>query len=58
VLALFQLGRDPEAITALKEAMRWRPRVAAELRKTRHRRPQSSIPGSITMGGADEAYEY
>ena len=57
-LALFQLGRDDEAITALREAVRWRPRVAAELLKTRHRRPQSSIPGFITMGGADEAYEY
>ena len=57
-LALFQVGRDHEAITALKEAVRWRSRVAAELRKTRHRRPKSSIPGTITMGGADEAYEY
>jgi tetratricopeptide (TPR) repeat protein len=57
-LALFQLGRNHEAITALREAVRRRPRVAAELLKTRHRRPQSSIPGYITMGGADEAYEY
>jgi hypothetical protein len=57
-LALLQLGRDDEATTALREAVRWRPRVAAELLKTRHRRPQSSIPGYITMGGADEAYEY
>jgi tetratricopeptide (TPR) repeat protein len=57
-LALFQLGRNHEATTALKEAVRWRPRVAAELLKTRHRRPQSSIPGYITLGGADEAYEY
>ena len=57
-LALFQLGRNHDATTTLKEALRWRPRVAAELLKTRHRRPQSSIPGYITMGGADEAYEY
>jgi tetratricopeptide (TPR) repeat protein len=57
-LVLFQLGRDHDATTALKEAVRWRPRVAAELLKTRHRRPQSSIPGYITMGGADEADEY
>ena len=57
-LALFQLGRDHDATTALKEAVRWRPRVAAELLKTRHRRPPSSIPGTITMGGADEAYAY
>jgi tetratricopeptide (TPR) repeat protein len=57
-LALLQLGRDDEATIALREAVRWRPRVAAELLKTRHRRPQSSIPGYITMGGADEAYEY
>jgi tetratricopeptide (TPR) repeat protein len=57
-LALFQLGRDHEATSALEEAVRWRPRVAAALRKARHRRPKSSIPGTITMGGADEAYEY
>jgi tetratricopeptide (TPR) repeat protein len=57
-LALFQLGRDDEATTALREAIRWSPRVGAELLKTRHRRPKSSIPGYITMGGADEAYEY
>ena len=57
-LALFQVGRDHEATTALKNAVRWRPRVAAELLKTRHRRPKSSIPGYITMGGTDEAYEY
>jgi tetratricopeptide (TPR) repeat protein len=57
-LALFQLGRNHGATTALKEAVRWRPRVAAELLKTRHRRPQSSIPGYITLGGTDEVYEY
>jgi tetratricopeptide (TPR) repeat protein len=57
-LALFQLGRDHDATIALKEAVRWRPRVAAELLKSRHRRPPSSIPGTITLGGADEAYEY
>ena len=57
-LALFQLGRDHDATTALREAVRWRPRVAAELLKTRHRRPPSSIPGTITLGGADEAYAY
>jgi tetratricopeptide (TPR) repeat protein len=57
-LALFQLGRDDDATTTLRQAVRWRPRVAAELLKTRHRRPPSSIPGTITLGGADEAYAY
>jgi tetratricopeptide (TPR) repeat protein len=57
-LALFQLGRNHDATTALREAVRWRPRVAAELLKARHRRPPSSIPGFITLGGADEAYAY
>jgi tetratricopeptide (TPR) repeat protein len=57
-LALFQLGRDHDATTTLKEAVRWRPRVATELLKSRHRRPPSSIPGFITLGGADEAYAY
>jgi hypothetical protein len=50
--------RDHDATTALREAVRWRPRDAAELFKSRHRRLQSSIPGYITMGGADEAYAY
>ena len=51
-LALFQLGlKTDQATTALKEAVRWRPRVAAELLKTRHRRPQSSIPGYDHDGG-------
>ena len=57
-LALFQVGRDDEAITALREVVRWRPRVAKELLRTTHRRPKSTMPGYITMGSADEAYEY
>jgi tetratricopeptide (TPR) repeat protein len=57
-LALFQRGRAEEAARALTDAIQWRPLVANELLKTTHRRPKSTMPGYITMGGADEAYEY
>jgi tetratricopeptide (TPR) repeat protein len=57
-LALFQLGRDTDAAHALQEAIQWLPLVAKELLKPRHRRPKSAMPGFITMGGADEAYDY
>ena len=57
-LALFQLGRDKDATTALQEAIHWLPLVAKELLKAKHRRPKSAMPGYITLGGADEAYEY
>lgn len=58
VLALFQLGRTPEAADALRHAASFSPKVAAELRRTQHRRPPSAMPGFVTFGGADEAYAY
>ena len=58
VLALFQLGKDTDAAQTLQSAVRWLPLVAKELLKPRHRRPKSAIPGFLTMGGADEAYDY
>jgi tetratricopeptide (TPR) repeat protein len=57
-LALFQLGSNTDATRALREAIQWLPLVAKELLKLRHRRPKSAMPGFITMGGADEAYNY
>lgn len=57
-LALFCLGRRDEADRALREAVAGSPLVAKELLKAKHRRPRSRFPGTVTMGGPDEAYEY
>lgn len=57
-LGLFQLGRLEAARAALRQAVEELPLVAQELLKTRHRRPRSLVPGHITYGGADQAYEY
>ncbi len=57
-LALFRLGRFDEADHALRAAIGDLPLVAAELLKTKHRAPRRRYPGSITVGGADQAYDY
>lgn len=58
VLALFKLGRQREAKTELKKAIRYSPLVTKELLKARHRLPSTASPDMITLGGADEAYYY
>jgi tetratricopeptide (TPR) repeat protein len=57
-LALFKLGRRPEATIALKEAVEYLPLVRKELLKKRHRLPRTARPDRVTLGGADEAYYY
>lgn len=57
-LALYQLGREAEAEEALRTAIGFLPLVAAELVKSRHRRPKDLNPGYVTLGGADQAYYY
>lgn len=57
-LALYQLGRIPEAIEALREAVEDKPYVAKELVKKTHRLPRDINPGFVTMGGKDEAFYY
>ncbi|MBM4446123.1 MAG: tetratricopeptide repeat protein [Chloroflexi bacterium] len=57
-LALFKLGRQPEATAALREAIEYLPLVGMELLKTKHHLPKSARPGEVTVGGADEAYYY
>ena len=57
-LALFKLNRKKKANEALKVAISISPLVSEELLKKRHRRPSSAWPGSVTVGGKDEAYEY
>ncbi len=57
-LALFTLGRRREADRALREAVAGSPLVAAELLKAKHGRPRSRFPGTVTVGGPDEAFDY
>ena len=57
-LALFRLGRFDQADDTLRAAIGDLPLVAAELLKTKHRAPRRRYPGSITVGGADQAYDY
>nr|VFK15023.1 MAG: Transcriptional repressor TCF25 [Candidatus Kentron sp. LFY] len=59
-LALVMLGKLDEARALLIEAKSQLPLVAKELKKKRHTEPKSTslLPGTITHGGADQAYEY
>jgi tetratricopeptide (TPR) repeat protein len=57
-LALFQMGKMAQAKKALSKAIDAYPLVARELLKKRHRVRKDYSPTRITMGGADEAYDY
>jgi len=57
-LVLFKTGDRKRAEKELKAAVRLSPKIAAELLKSSHRRPINELPGYITMGGWDEAFEY
>jgi tetratricopeptide (TPR) repeat protein len=57
-LALHRIGKMQEAETALKEAISYLPLVAKELIKKQHTPVYGNMPGTITHGGADQAYEY
>ncbi|MEM4258789.1 MAG: tetratricopeptide repeat protein [Candidatus Thermoplasmatota archaeon] len=57
-LALFRLGRYDQAKRKLLEAVKYSPKIAKELLKKNHKPPKSDMPGYITVGGWDEAYEY
>lgn len=57
-LALFQLGRLPDAKKALRHATKMFPRIAEELLKKTHKRPAGMNEDTITFGGADQAYCY
>ncbi|MFP3974608.1 MAG: tetratricopeptide repeat protein [Dehalococcoidia bacterium] len=58
VLALYQMGLEEEAETALKGAMHCLPLVGRELAKKRHNQPDNLYSNMVTVGGADEAYWY
>ncbi len=57
-LALLQTGKRAQAEKALIRAVDLLPLTARELCKKRHRMPKDMSSGYITVGGADEAYEY
>lgn len=57
-LALILLGETEKAKIQLENAKSAFPLVSKELKKKRHSKPKSSIQGLVTMGGADQAYEY
>jgi tetratricopeptide (TPR) repeat protein len=58
VLAYYRLDKLKEAEESLKSALKYHPKVAKELIKKSHKEIRSKIPGSINVGGEDEAYEY
>lgn len=57
-LALAIAKRVPEARTALATCLDRLPLVAKELLSRKHPEPDRTYPGSITLGGADQAWEY
>ena len=57
-LALALAKRLPEARAALETCIDQLPLVAKELLSRSHPEPKRSYPGSITVGGADQAWEY
>lgn len=57
-LALVALKKVESAKKILEVACAGLPLVGKELLKKSHRKPVSYMPGTITWGGADQAYEY
>ncbi|MFO8110701.1 MAG: tetratricopeptide repeat protein [Thermoplasmata archaeon] len=57
-LALFKTGQKEKATEDLKEAVRFLPKVAEELMKDEHEEPGRVIPGTVSFGGWDQAYDY
>jgi len=57
-LPLFRLGRVDAADDVLWNAVSDLPLVAAELLQTKPRAPRRHLPGAVTVGGADQAYDY
>ena len=57
-LAYYKIGKMEEAEKALREAIKWLLLVAKELIKNKHTPIYGGMPGTITHGGADQAYEY
>ena len=58
VLVLLLRGSYEEAEKELKEAVKFNPKVAEELLKKDHSKPEGWMPGYIRLGDWDEAYLY
>lgn len=57
-LAFFQMSKRAQAGKALMHAVDAYPLVAGELLKKRHTIPKNMSHSYVTVGGADEAYDY
>ena len=57
-LILFKMGKQKQASKAVNKVIKKSPKVAKELLKKSHKKPQSKIPGYISVGEWDEAYNY
>ena len=57
-LALALAKRVPEARAVLQTCISRLPLVAKELLSREHPEPDRTHPGAITLGGADQAWEY
>jgi len=57
-LVLYLLGKQDQASTKLKKVLKESPKIAKELLKKSHKKPKSEMPGYISVGGWDEAYDY
>jgi tetratricopeptide (TPR) repeat protein len=57
-LVLFELGRREQASKNLKKVLKESPKIAKELQKKSHKKPKNEMPGYISVGGWDEAYDY
>lgn len=57
-LALFKTEKNEKASKALGDTIKKMPLCAKELLKSKHVKPKSAMPGYITFGGADQAYEF
>jgi len=58
ILVLLMRGSYEEAEKELEEAVRFNPKVAEELLKEDHSKPEGWMPGYIRPGDWDEAYVY
>ena len=57
-LILFKMGKKDQATKALIKTFKKSPKIGKELIKKSHKKPQSDMPGYISVGGWNEAYDY
>ncbi len=57
-IAYYRLSQKDKATEALKYANKILPNVTKELLSKKHKEVLSNRPGTITVGGEDEAYDY